>query len=69
MHRFRAPKVFGRERVVRLKTKRFPQLRDTLRELALAEIEDAEININSGPLWIEPLGQEVVHFRALDVAF
>ena len=66
---FRASKVFCCERIVRLEAKRFPQLRDSLRELALAEIEDAEININSGPLWIEPLGQEVVHFRALDVAF
>ena len=66
---FRASKIFCRERIVRLEAKRFLQLRDPLRELALAEIEDTEIIINSGSLWIEPLGHEVVHFRALDVAF
>ncbi len=66
---FRASKIFCCERIIRLEAKRFLQLRDPLRELALAEIEDAEIIINGGSLWIEPLGREIMHFRALDIAF
>jgi orotate phosphoribosyltransferase-like protein len=43
--------------------------RRRFRESVRAEIEDAEIIINGDSLRIESLGCEIMHFRALDVAF